>query len=234
MDRQIKRAEKLVKDGKFKGLIEDSVIKDLKNLEQVGDVSDVGRSGLMTNRNNRINCIFQPYHQSGQYDIRRGTGDLRRRAVGRGLRAGRGRARPIRCFECGWNGHMSRECPTPSQFRCYLCQGLGHIARDCPSKRKYILRHAARDHPRCYGNLVKRCSKLGNILRRYPYVEDSKRKDRKIKDSIKTREHNNRRKYKDSIRRVARRAKELMVARSVKIGFKSEGPTSNTAAMLVR
>jgi len=101
MDRQIKRVEKLIKDGKFKGIIEDSVIKDLKNLEQVGDVGDVGSSGLMTNRNNRINCIFQPYHQPGQYDLRRRSGDLRRRAVGRGLRAGRGRARPVRCFECG-------------------------------------------------------------------------------------------------------------------------------------
>ena len=100
-DRQIKRVEKLIQDGKFKGIIEDSAIKDLKNLEQVGDVGDVGSSGLITNRNNRINCIFQPYHQPGQYDLRRGSGDLRWRAVGRGLRTGRGRARPVRCFECG-------------------------------------------------------------------------------------------------------------------------------------
>jgi len=39
-----------------------------------------------------------------------------------------------RCFNCGGQGHMAKECPDPlsSGRRCYSCGKDGHISRDCP------------------------------------------------------------------------------------------------------
>lgn len=43
-----------------------------------------------------------------------------------------------RCYNCGNNGHISRDCTetgSADSKRCYNCQGSGHISRDCPQQQ---------------------------------------------------------------------------------------------------
>lgn len=42
--------------------------------------------------------------------------------------------RPVRCFQCGKIGHISKACKSrrATQLRCFLCGEEGHIVRNCP------------------------------------------------------------------------------------------------------
>eukprot|EP00966_Prymnesium_polylepis_P299643 6924495-Prymnesium_polylepis.1 len=39
---------------------------------------------------------------------------------------------PVRCYNCGKNGHLSRACPDAQRRTCYHCGEEGHLSRECP------------------------------------------------------------------------------------------------------
>ena len=45
---------------------------------------------------------------------------------------GEGADAPTRCYNCGKNGHVSRDCPEARSMRCYICGAEGHMSRACP------------------------------------------------------------------------------------------------------
>ena len=85
------------------------------------------------------------------------------------------------CFNCGGDGHMSRECPEPKRERgggnraCFNCNQEGHQSRDCPEPKKERTDrgpmtcrkcneegHMARDCPQGDGDACRRCRKGGH------------------------------------------------------------------------
>ena len=52
-----------------------------------------------------------------------------------------GSGRPMSCYNCNEEGHISRDCPNPKQGNgagsasCYNCNEEGHMSRDCPKPR---------------------------------------------------------------------------------------------------
>jgi cellular nucleic acid-binding protein len=70
----------------------------------------------------------------------------------RGGGGGGGRA----CFNCGQEGHNSRDCTEPRVMRCRNCDDEGHMSKECPKPRDY-------SRVKCnncgqMGHTVKRCT----------------------------------------------------------------------------
>jgi cellular nucleic acid-binding protein len=60
------------------------------------------------------------------------------------------------CFNCGQEGHNSRDCTEPRVMRCRNCDDEGHMSKECPKPRDY-------SRVKCnncgqMGHTVKRCT----------------------------------------------------------------------------
>ena len=72
---------------------------------------------------------------TGQQERTTGESDVQEeRPFERGR--GRGDRKPMKCFNCGEEGHGSRNCPNPKQERppraCFKCGEQGHKSFECP------------------------------------------------------------------------------------------------------
>ena len=68
----------------------------------------------------------QRYHT----DSGRGRGDSRGAGSGDSVSAG------VRCYSCGRNGHMAKDCSTPGKRVCYLCRKSGHESKGCNNRKR--------------------------------------------------------------------------------------------------
>ncbi|XP_055933116.1 probable ATP-dependent RNA helicase vasa-like isoform X2 [Argiope bruennichi] len=98
------------------------------------------------------------YQSSNNYDSRPNRG---------GGGSGKG------CFNCGEEGHMSRDCPTKRSGgnsgsrggACYKCNEEGHMARDCPNSES-TGRSRGGGGSSCY-----KCNEEGHMARDCPNAE---------------------------------------------------------------
>lgn len=48
--------------------------------------------------------------------------------------------KPIRCYNCNLEGHISSACPNPRREKgsCFTCGSMDHLYQDCPRKQSVI------------------------------------------------------------------------------------------------